>query len=105
MPASLLDAAAVVICAHGGMAHPTASSARVRVGAAPIITAPGPWPIAGCPLPAEAGGPCLIAQFITAATRVTSLGQAVLLTDSLAVAAPAGAPLNIASAQTRVRGV
>ncbi len=105
MPGPLLDAAAVVICAHGGLAHPAAPSARVRVGAVPIVTAPGPWLVAGCPLPAEAGGPCLIAQFTTAATRVTSLGQSVLLTDSLAVAVPTGAPLTITSAQGRVHAV
>jgi hypothetical protein len=56
-------------------------------------------------LPPEAGGPCLLAQFTTAATRVTSGGQPVLLADSLAVAAPTGAPLIVASAQNRVRGV
>ncbi|KRB46753.1 MAG: hypothetical protein V4514_05990 [Pseudomonadota bacterium] len=105
MPSALLDAAAVVICAHGGRAHPAAPSARVRVSGAPIVTAPGPWPIAGCPLPPQAGGPCLIAQFTTAATRVTSLGQPVLLTESFAMAAPTGAPLTVASAQNRVRGV
>jgi hypothetical protein len=105
MPGPLLDAAAVVTCAHGGRTHPVAPNARVRVNGAPIVTSAGPWAVAGCALPPEAGGPCLIAQFTTAATRVTSAGQPVLLADSLAVAAPTGAPLIVASAQNRVRGV
>lgn len=105
MPSPLLDAAAAVICAHGGRANPAAPNARVRVNGAPIATAPGPWAIAGCALPPQEGGPCLIGRFTTAATRVTSGGQPVLLADSLAVAAPTGAPLIVASAQNRVRGV
>ena len=105
MPSPLLDAAAVVMCAHGGLAHPAGPNARVRVGGAPIATLAGPWPIAGCPLPPDAGGPCLLAQFSTAASRVTSGGQPVLLTDSFAFAAPTGARLTVASAQNRVRGI
>jgi len=105
MPGSLLDAAAVVICAHGGRATLLASDARVRFSGAPIATAPGSWAVAGCALPPQEGGPCLIGRFITAATRVTSGGQPVLLADSLAVATPTGAPLMVALAQNRVRGV
>lgn len=105
MPGPLLDAAAVAMCAHGGRAHPAAPSVRVRVNGAPIATSPGPWVVAGCPLPPEDGGPCLVAQFMTAATRITSGGQPVLLADSLAIATPTAAPLIVASAQNRVRGV
>lgn len=105
MPGPLLDAAAAVMCAHGGSAQPAAPNARVRVNGAPIATAPGPWVVAGCALPPQEGGPCLIAQFTTAATRITSGGQPVLLTDSLAVATPTATPLIVVSAQSRVRGV
>lgn len=105
MPGPLLDTAAAVMCAHGGRAHPAAQGARVRVNGAPIATSPGPWMVAGCALPPQEGGPCLTAQFTTAATRITSGGQPVLLTDSLAAASPTGAPLIVASSQNRVRGV
>lgn len=105
MAGLLLDTAAAVMCAHGGSAHPVTPNARVRVNGAPIATSSGTWVVAGCALPAQQGGPCLIAQFATAATRITASGQPVLLADSLAVAAPTGAPLIVASAQNRVRGV
>lgn len=105
MAGLLLDTAAAVMCAHGGSAHPVTPNARVRVNGAPIATSSGTWVVAGCALPAQQGGPCLIAQFTTAATRITASGQPVLLADSLAVAAPTGAPLLVASAQNRVRGV
>ena len=39
---------------------------------------------------------------MTAATRVTSNGQPVLLLDSQAVCVPNGTPLTIAATQTRV---
>ena len=105
MAGLLLDTAAAVMCAHGGSAHPVTPNARVRVNGAPIATSSGTWVVAGCALPPQQGGPCLIAQFTTAATRITASGQPVLLADSLAVAAPTGAPLIVASAQNRVRGV
>ena len=105
MAGLLLDTAAAVMCAHGGSAHPVTPNARVRVNGAPIATLPGSWTVAGCPLPPEGGGPCLVAQFTTAATRVTSDGQPVLLSDSLAVVTPTAAPLIVTGAQNRVRGI
>lgn len=105
MAGLLLDTAAAVMCAHGGSAHPVTPNARVRVNGAPIATSSGTWVVAGCALPPQQGGPCLIAQFTTAATRITASGQPVLLADSLAVATPTGAPLIVAPAQNRVRGV
>jgi hypothetical protein len=45
------------------------------------------------------------AQFITAATRITSNGQPLLLMDSQAICTPTAAPLIVAAAQTRVTGI
>ena len=104
MPGPLLDAATAVMCAHGGRAIPVAPSERVRVNGVPIATMSGPWAIAGCALPPQQGGPCLTGQFTTGSARVTAGGQPVLLTDSLAVAAPTGTTLIVVSAQDRVRG-
>ena len=60
--------------------------------------------IAGCTLPPPTGanGPCVTAQFVTASTRVTSLGQPLLLIDSQSICAPTGTPALILAAQTRV---
>ena len=104
MPGPLLDAATAVMCAHGGRAIPVAPSERVRVNGVPIVTVSGPWVIAGCALPSQQGGPCLIGRFMTGSTRITAGGQPVLLTDSLAVAEPSATPLIVVSAQERVRG-
>jgi hypothetical protein len=45
------------------------------------------------------------AQFVTAATRVTSNGQPLLLLDSQAICAPTGTPLLILVTQTRATAI
>ena len=107
MPGFLLHVGATVLCAHGGQAQPTAPNPRVTVSGQPIVTLPTPYVIAGCalPPPPAANGPCVTAQFLTAATRVTSNGQPVLLLDSQAICAPTGTPLLITVTQTRVSGM
>jgi len=105
MPGFLLHQGATVLCAHGGQAQPTAPSLRVKVGGQPVVTQSAPFTVAGCPF--NAGGspvPCVTAQWITAAVRVRSMGQPVLLQDSQAVCAPNGTPVNIVVTQVRVKG-
>jgi hypothetical protein len=45
------------------------------------------------------------AQFVTAATRVTSNGQPLLLLDSQATCVPTGTPLLVVLTQTRVTAI
>ena len=104
MPGFLIHVGASVLCAHGGQAQATAPNPRVTVSGQPSVTMPAPWLVAGCALPPPPGanGPCITAQFVTAATRVTSSGQPLLLFDSQAICAPTGTPLLIVASQTRV---
>lgn len=103
MPGFLLHLGAAVLCAHGGQAQPTVPNPRVTVSGQPTVTMTGPYVVAGCafPPPPVANGPCLTAQWVTAATRVSSNGQPLLLLDSQAICAPTGTPLVIAVTQTR----
>ena len=107
MPGFLLHLGATVLCAHGGQAQPTTVNPRVLVNGQPIVTLPTPYVVSGCalPPPPAANGPCVTAQFMTAATRITSNGQPVLLLDSQAICAPTGTPLLIVMTQTRVSGM
>jgi hypothetical protein len=106
MPGFLLHVGATVLCAHGGQAQATAPNPRVRIGGQPVTTQPNPYAIAGCPFNVAGGPvPCVIAQWVTAATRVRAGGMPVLLQDSQAVCAPNGTPVTIAATQVRVRGV
>lgn len=106
MPGYLLHSGATVLCLHAGQAQPTMTSPRVKVGGQPVVTQPAPYTISGCalPPPPAANGPCVIAQWVSAATRVKTMGQPVLLQDSQAVCTPTGTGLNIVMTQVRVKG-
>jgi hypothetical protein len=103
MPGFLLHVGATVLCSHAGQAQPTVPNPRVTVGGQPTVTMAAPWVVAGCtlPPPAAANGPCVTAQWISAATRVTSNGQPLLLFDSQAICAPTGTPLMVVMTQVR----
>jgi hypothetical protein len=109
MPGFLLHLNAQVLCSHGGQATPSVANPRVKVMGNAIVMAAAPWTVAGCalPPPPAANGPCVTATWIpaTAALRVRSLTQPVLLMDSQAICAPSGTPLMVMMAQARVKGM
>ena len=105
MTGYLLTAGSVVLCAHGGIAQAATSDARVRIAGAPALTPATRSVVGGCPLPPQAGGPCVTAQWLSGTTRVTSGGLPLLLADGTSVCAPTGAPLLVVSTQSRVRGM
>jgi hypothetical protein len=92
------------MCAHGGQATPTVPNPRVLVSGQPTVAMTGPWVVAGCPFATASPQPCVTGSYVTAATRVTSLGQPLLLLDSQAVTVPNGVPLLPAMTQTRAIG-
>ena len=106
MPGFLLHLGATVLCSHGGQAVPTVTNPRVTVSGQPVVTFGPPWTVAGCalPPPPAANGPCVTAQFVSSATRVTASGQPLLLIDSQAICAPTGTPLLMILTQTRATG-
>lgn len=103
MPGFLLHVGATVLCSHGGQAQPTVVNPRVLVGGQPTVAITSPYVVAGCtfPPPPAANGPCVTAQYVTSATRVTSNGQPLLLFDSQAICAPTGTPLMTVLTQVR----
>ena len=102
MPGPILHMGAVVMCSHGGQAMPTAPSPRVTVSAMPIATIAAPYAVAGCAFVPPAGnGPCVTAQWVVGAVRVTSMGQPVVIMAGVSVCVPTGTPLIPGSAQTR----
>ena len=106
MPGFLLHVGATVLCAHGGQAQATAPNPRVMVVGQPIVTMPAPFAVAGCVFNISgAPSPCVLANWVTAATRITSNGQPVLLFDSQAICIPNGTPVIIAATQTKVTGI
>ncbi len=69
-----------------------------------VATMGAPWTVAGCsePTPTAGNGPCVTAQWTSAALRVTSLGQALLITSGSSTCVPTGTPLEVVDSQTRV---
>jgi hypothetical protein len=107
MPGYLLHLNAQVLCSHLGQATPGVTIPRVKVMGNAIVTLPTPWTVAGCtfPPPPNGNGPCATANWTTAATRVRSNSQFVLLTDSTATCVPTGTPVQVVMAQARVKGM
>ena len=105
MSAYLLHENATVLCQHSGQAKPMVTNQRVKVSGQKIVTQPGPYTITGCTLPPPllANGPCVSAQWTSAATRVKAGGMPVLYKNSQAICAPTGTGVNIISTQTRVK--
>jgi uncharacterized Zn-binding protein involved in type VI secretion len=106
MPGYLLHMGATVLCMHAGQAQPTVTNPRVKVEGQPIVNQTGPYTVAGCTLPPPiiANGPCVTAQWITAATRVKAGGMPVVLQDSQAICVISGTGLNVVLTQMRVKG-
>lgn len=106
MPGPLLHVGATVMCAHAGQAQPVTPNARVLVTGMPTVTMAASYLVAGCVFNVSgAPSPCVTAQWMTAATRLTSNGQPLLLMDSQAICAPNSTPLVVVTAQTRVTGM
>ncbi len=107
MPQYLLHQGATVLCAHTGQAQPTAPVPRVRVSGQPVVAQATPYMITGCTMPPPSGGngPCVTAQWLTAAIRLRAGGQPLLLRDSQAICAPTGTPLTVVVTQVRVKGM
>jgi len=102
MPGPILHLGAIVTCAHGGQAIPTAPVPRVLVSAQPVATIAAPYTVAGCPFVPPANGPCVTGQWIVGAVRVLAMGQPVAIQAGVSVCAPTGTPLLPSVVQPRV---
>jgi hypothetical protein len=106
MPGFILHLGATVLCSHAGQAQPLSPNPRVLVSGRPVVTISSPYAVVGCamPPPPAGNGPCVTAQFVSAALRVSALGQPVLLQGDQSVCVPTGTPLLPMVVQTRVMG-
>lgn len=108
---SLLHQGATILCPHGGQVQLAGFSARVRVGGQPVAVQNPRGSVAGCPFTVTAGvatvpAPCVGATWMTAAQRVKSSGQSILLMNSQALCENpvAPGPAAVQQAQSRVKG-
>jgi hypothetical protein len=103
VPGTLVQQGATVLCSHGGQVTPTAPNPRVRLSGALAVSLAAPWTVAGCPLPPNAGGPCVTAMWSAGTVRVRSVGQPLVVQTGTATCAPTGAPVQVVVTQVRVR--
>ena len=107
MPGPVVQVGAVAMCPHGGQISAITSNSRVLVGGTPAVTQADTYPIAGCPFTVgPAPQPCLTTQWVVVATRVTVMGQPVVIQGGTGLClgptqAPQGPPL-VVSTQPRV---
>ena len=106
MPGPVLHAGASVTCPHGAPLTVVASSrAMVSGSLAAVLTDAGQ--VAGCPFAVSSKPqPCVSTKWLVGATRVTALGQPLLINPAGAVCLsadqiPAGPP-TVSATQTRV---
>lgn len=105
MPGYLLHQGATVLCMHAGQAQATVPNPRVKVSGQQTVMQANPWTVSGCPFTTGTNPmPCVTAQWTTAATRVKSGGQPLLLQDSQASCIPNGTGVNVVMTQMRVKG-
>jgi hypothetical protein len=105
MTDALLHDGAVVLCQHGGTAKPITVSPRVNVGGQALVLQNSNYTISGCNfVPSAGNGPCVMAQWLTAATRIKAGGVPILLSNSQAICTPTSTGLQIVNSQTRVKG-
>ena len=101
----LLNQGSTIKCNHGGRASTVQVSQHVKAGGKPIVTQSSTYNIGpGCTRPAQAGGPCVTAQWTSAARRVRTGGSPVLLDNSQAQCTPPVGTLNVVTTQQRVKG-
>lgn len=104
MPGPVLTQTATVLCVHGGQAQPTTPLPRLLLSGTAAVGQTPPYVVTGCVFNVSgAPSPCVTGTWVVAAVRVRSTGIPLLLQDSVAVCAPNGTPLTIASpGQVRV---
>jgi hypothetical protein len=108
MPGPIAQVGAVAICPHGGQITAVTSNTRVLVGGLPAVTMADTFLVAGCvfTVPGPKPQPCLTARWLAVATRVTVMGQPVVIQGGSGLCfspeqAPQGPP-TIVSTQPRV---
>ena len=104
MPGYIIHQGATVLCLHGGQSQATVPNPRLKVAGQMSVQQANPWTVAGCPFMTGTNPmPCVTAQWVTAALRVKSSGQPLLLQDSQAVCVPNGTGVNVIVTQMRVK--
>ncbi len=107
----IIEQSATMMCPHAGQVQAIPGITRVTMGGVPPLAKDDTFIIAGCPFvgPTSTSSPCVEIQWLTATTRVTAEGKALLLDSSsglckAATSTPQGPP-NVVVTQQRVSAI
>lgn len=103
MPGHVVTQGSTVTCAHQGQASPTTANPRVRVAGQAVVAVTTTYTIAGCPLPPNAGGPCVTGMWTSGSVRVLAGGQPLAIQAAPGTCVPTGVPMSVLVTQPRVR--
>jgi uncharacterized Zn-binding protein involved in type VI secretion len=109
MGSPIFHVGAQAMCPHGGQVSTVPGSPRVSVGGQPVATMADTYLIAGCAfMVGTKPQPCMKAQWLVPATRVTVGGLPVILQSSSGLCQSAeqipGGPPSVVMTQLRVTG-
>jgi hypothetical protein len=110
MPGPLYHVGATALCPHMGQVMTASATPRVLVSGQPVATVADLSTVVGCAFNVSGKPqPCVKVQWLVPATRVSILGQPVLLQSSVGLCQsaeqiPAGPP-SIVATQPRVVGM
>jgi uncharacterized Zn-binding protein involved in type VI secretion len=93
---------ATVLCIHSGSAQPVAVNHRVRLDGFAGVSLGAQWKV-DCPSSPPPSPPCVTATWTAGSTRVTSMGQPLVIQGGTATCVPTGSPLTVMQVQPRVR--
>ncbi|NUQ72152.1 MAG: hypothetical protein HUU21_01040 [Polyangiaceae bacterium] len=96
MSGFILSSGSTVLCNHAGKVQATLPESRVTIMNQPAITEGAPFTVSACSNAPNAGGPCVLASWVVASSKVTIMGKRALLVNSKAVASPSGQVTSIA---------
>jgi len=102
MAGFLLDVSATVMCSHAGQAMATVPNPRVVLSGQPSVLITAPYMVAGCALASIPSPPCVTGIWSVGTTRVTSMGQPLVVMSGVATCVPTGTPLIPVVTQVRV---
>lgn len=107
MPGTALHTGTTATCPHGGTLNIVAVGTRVLLGGMPAAVVTDQGLVAGCAfVVGTKPQPCVTTRWLVAATRVTVMGQPMLINPCTALCFSAdqipGGPPVIAASQTRV---
>ncbi len=111
MPGPVLTITSALTCPHGGPVTIAPGSPRVSILGQPVATMADQFVVGGCPFQVPIGTgtkpqPCVRIQYTVPATRVTSMGQPLVLATSVGMCQsveqiPQGPPMPV-TVQPRV---